>query len=325
LQLGEPPLAVRANIEQIFTGVTGGAGIPPELVPLELEAADGLSETFSELINKRLHFVVQAPSGEYPPSADVLNRAPYPLALPYTPTGTTMGGEYFCTSPYFNSVRLTNSPHLTEISNRDLIKLTSERYKDINKLSPSLFATGSQFVPKLRKAEPATALYMLGRPIDSGRVPIALLSDVFARFEVNFHVGCEALYGPREFGATRELMTGLADLHPSEADLQSFVNYWLTTHFDVELQTTIGGENRRASDGHDVVIASGTHFLRMLSEGKWCFGGGSGDPVVQGMCYYREFYRQRAQGFPPRGGCKPALLLVYAGIFLRHCQTETGT
>ena len=235
-----------------------------------------------------------------------------------------MGGEYFCTSPYSNSVCLPNSPHLTEISNRDLIKLTSECYKNINRLNPSSFATGLQFVPRLRNAGPATALYMLGRPIDSGRVLITLLSDVFACFKVNFHEGCEAPYGPHEFGATCELMTGLASLYANEADLQSFINKWLTSYFNVELQTMISDDNNRASDRHDVVIAPGASFLQILSEGKWLFGGGSSDVVVQGMSYYREFYRQHAEGFPPCGGCKPAILLVYAGIFLCHCQTETG-
>ena len=59
-------------------------------------------------------------------------------------------------------------------------------------------------------------LYMRNRPIDSKRVPIALLSKVFARFEVNFHEGCEAPYGLKEFEAARELMYGLAYPHDTE-------------------------------------------------------------------------------------------------------------
>jgi len=197
--------------------------------------------------------------------------------------------------------------------NHDFIKLTSEDYKSLNVLSPSKFANPSEYMEMLQPTKVGTALYMLNRPMDPNRVPIALLSEVFARFEVNFHEGRKAPYGPTVFEAVRQLMYGLASLYGSEADLQTFVNKWLTRHFNVTLQARIGTENSRASDEHDTIETSHGVFLTFVSVGKSSLGGGSGDPTIQGMCYFREFYRQRATDFPQYGGCRPALLLVYAG------------
>jgi hypothetical protein len=64
-----------------------------------------------------------------------------------------------------------------------------------------MFARAAEFTTRLQGTEVGTALYMLNRPMDPNRVPIALLSEVFARFEVNFHEGCEAPYGLTVFEA----------------------------------------------------------------------------------------------------------------------------
>jgi hypothetical protein len=205
-------------------------------------------------------------------------------------------------------------------TNSDLIKLTSGDYEIFNNMTPSAFAGTSTFTPLLQETEIGTALYMRNRPIDSKRVPIALLSEVFARFEVNFHEGREATYGVKEFQATRELMVGLAHLHESEKELQMFVNKWLTRHFDVTLETRIGEKNKRAPDGHEAIETGQGTFLTFISSGKWSLGSG-GDPIMEGMCYFREFYRQRAETFPQYGGCKPALLLAYAGTLPCYCRT----
>jgi hypothetical protein len=97
---------------------------------------------------------------------------------------------------------------------------------------------------------------------------------------------------------------------------------WLTRHFDVR----IGEENRRASDGHNTIETPHGIFLTFVSEGKWSFGGGSGDPTTLPIELpegFLEFYRQRAKDFTQYGGCKPALLLVYTGTLSCHCRTRT--
>jgi hypothetical protein len=111
------------------------------------------------------------------------------------------------------------------------IKLTAKDFKSINDLTPSMFAKAPEFTTGLQPTELGTALYMLNRPLDPNRVPIALLSEVFARFEVNFHVGSGAPYGPTVFEAVRELMYKLSYPYGSEANLQTVVNDWLTRHF----------------------------------------------------------------------------------------------
>ena len=181
-----------------------------------------------------------------------------------------------------------------------------------------MFAKAPEFTTRLQPGELGTALYMLNRTLDSNTVPIALLSEVFARFEVNFHVGSGAPYGPTVFEAVRD-MYKLSYLYGSEANLHMLVSDWLTRHFDVTLQ--IGEENRHASGGHNTTETPHGIFLTFVSEGQWSFGGGSGDPTIQGMCYFREFYRQRANDFTQYGGCKPALLLVYAGTQSCHYRT----
>jgi hypothetical protein len=211
--------------------------------------------------------------------------------------------------------RLETSPQ-----NLDLIKLTSDDYKSVNALSPSEFARPSRFTKILQPTKLGTALYMINRPVDPNRVPIALLSEIFARFEVNFHEGREAPYEPPVFEAVRELMYELVSLPVSEANLQGFVNIWLTKHFGVTLETK---QNGHSLYGHESIETSHGDFLTLVTVGKWCFGGGSGDPTIQGMSYFREFYMQRAKDLPQYGGCKPALLLVYAGTLPCHCRTQT--
>jgi hypothetical protein len=213
--------------------------------------------------------------------------------------------------------RLGTSP-----PNVDLIKLTSDDYKSVNVLSPSELAKPSQFTEILQPTKLGTALYMINRPVDPNRVPIALLSEIFARFEVNFHEGREEPYELPVFEAVRELMYGLVSLPDSEAKLQEFVNTWLTKHFGVTLETKIALQTKRSSDGHDTIKTSRGEFLTLVTEGRLCFGGGSGDPTVQGMSYFQEFYRQRAKDLRQHGGCKPALLLVYAGTLPCHCLTR---
>ena len=204
-------------------------------------------------------------------------------------------------------------------TNDDPIKLIAKDFKTINDLTPSLFAKAPEFTKRLQPGELGTALYMLNRTLDSNTIPIALLSEVFARFEVNFHVGSGAPYGPTVFEAVRD-MYKLSYLYSSEANLHMLVNDWLTRHFDVTLQ--IGEESRHASDGYNTIETPHGIFLTFVSEGQWSFGGGSGDPTIQGMSYFREFW-QRANDFTQYGGCKPALLLVYAGTQSCHCQTRT--
>jgi hypothetical protein len=213
--------------------------------------------------------------------------------------------------------RLGTSP-----PNVDLIKLTSDDYKSVNALPPSEFAKTSQYTEILQPTKVGTALYMINRPVDPNRVPIALLSEIFAYFEVNFHEGREETYERPVFEATRELMYGLVSLPDSEAKLQKFVNEWLTKYFDVTLETQIAQQTKRSSDGHHAIETSHGDFLTLVTEGKLSFGSGSGEPTIQGMSYYREFYRQRAKDLQQYGGCKPALLLVYAGTLPCHCLTR---
>jgi len=198
----------------------------------------------------------------------------------------------------------------------ELIKLTSAPYNTIGSVAPSRFAVPSYHIPLLKECAPGTALFMFNRPTTSNRVPVVLLSEIFARFEVNFHQGCGVSPGVKEFGATRELMYGLSRLYESEADRQTFFDGWLAKHFDVTLSTKYTDGTNRASDRHDAIEALGVSFLRLVSEGKLSFGGSSGDLIVQGAYYYRDFYMHRANMLPKHGGCKPALLLVYAGMFL---------
>jgi hypothetical protein len=207
--------------------------------------------------------------------------------------------------------RLETSP-----PNVHLIKLTSDDYKSINALSPSEFARPSQFTKILQPTKLGTALYMINRPVDPNRVPIALLSEIFARFEVNFHEGREAPYEPPVFEAVRELMYELA---VSEANLQASVNIWLVEHFGVTLETK---QNKHSLCGHDSIETSHGDFLTLVTEGKSSFGGDSGDLIIQGMSYFRDFYRQRAKDLLQYGGCKPSLLLVYAGTLPCHCRTQ---
>jgi len=79
-----------------------------------------------------------------------------------------------------------------------------------------------------------------------------------------------------------------------------------------------------ASDRHDGIEEHGVGFLPLVSETKLSFGNG-GEPAVhrvQGMAYYQQYYRLRAGGFPHYGGCRPAILLVYASTFLIIVRQE---
>lgn len=210
--------------------------------------------------------------------------------------------------------RLGTSP-----PNLGLTKLTSDDYKSVNDMSPSDLARPSKYTSTLQPTKPGTAVYMINRPVDHNRVPIALLSEIFARFEVNFHEGREEPYELPVFEAVRELMYGLVSLPGSEAKLQNFVNTWLSDYFDMTLETQIAPQMNCSSDGHETVKTPQGNFLTLLTEGKMCFGSGNAEPTVHGMSYFREFYKYHS---PQYGGCKPALLLVYAGTLPCYCRTR---
>jgi hypothetical protein len=102
-----------------------------------------------------------------------------------------------------------------------------------------------------------------------------------------------------------------------EDDRRRFLINWIIETYGGRLETMVD-ETGAATDGHFVHTRAegGNEYLIVLLEGER--GGFSpGEPHIQGMAYYRTFYRKRIEssGYVTRG-CMPALLLTYQGTFL---------
>jgi hypothetical protein len=159
--------------------------------------------------------------------------------------------------------------------------------------------------------------FKFNEPIDPALTPLSLLSSIFGRFKSDMRIEIETEEMFADFKASRALITGMSYPYPTEDDRRRFLINWIVETYGGRLETMVD-ETRGATDGHFVHTRAegGNEYLIVLLEGER--GGFSpGEPHIQGLAFYREFYRKRigSSGYVTRG-CMPALLLTYQGTFL---------
>jgi hypothetical protein len=157
-----------------------------------------------------------------------------------------------------------------------------------------------------------SAAFKFNEPIDPTLTPLSLLSDIFGRFKSNMRIEIETEEMFADFKASRALIAGMSYPYPTEDDRRRFLINWIVETYGGRPETMID-ESMAAMGGHFVHTHAegGNEYLIVLLGGKRG-DSSSGEPHIQGLAYYRKFYRQRigSSGYVTRG-CMPALLLTY--------------
>ena len=208
---------------------------------------------------------------------------------------------------------LSDSSHSNKkqkANTQELSKLTSFKYKDAN-IAPSKFGSPSYYREQANKT--VFEVFLHNRPIDFGSVPLALLCEVFGKFEDDFNLCPSSEFTSWDFRAARELANRMSRLYPDEMSRKAEFNRWFTLFFEVELEKSIGS---CISDGHVVVKSNEHRFITVIMEGKGGLSEGAAEPHWQATGYFRAFYKEQQESL--RVDHPPALLITYVGkVILR--------
>jgi hypothetical protein len=149
--------------------------------------------------------------------------------------------------------------------------------------------------------------------VDYGSVPLALMCRTFGQFEDYFQSTPESQLSPKIFQATRKLASEMARLYTTEIDRQRHFASWLMETYNMPLHTIRDDFSSDAHCEHPEDGEDGNRFLIMVTEGRLEVGDASADVHVQGLMYYRTFYREFSESHLLGRGCLPEILLIYEG------------